>query len=234
MSGMSRTLGLLGLVSILSLVGCERTGKEAAPPRVPTGAEQVGSDPQEANQPGLESGGEDPAGSEKPSLPSSGERVAIVPESHALYGRLEVPDMPNACESDANCHVGGCGGETCSAEPEVITTCELLPVRFPEGSQCGCVEGQCRWWHPEGAALIEMGASTRRPEPTSGEAPADALAACGAQRCKPGQECVTHHADRGPQHHSCEWRCRPDQPNDGCPEGTRCEPLGDGPERVCR
>jgi eight-cysteine-cluster-containing protein len=219
------------------LTGCERPAGER-PPTAPTGVGEVrpgGGEPSEARPPDekkVETGND-----ERPSSPEGGERLAIVPESHPLHGRLEVPDMPNACDDDAGCYVGGCSSETCSAEPEVITTCELLPIRFPEGSQCGCVEGHCRWWHPRGAALVQMGASTQRPEPRSSDAPADMLAMCGGAHCRPGQECVSYFGiagAQGPQLHSCEWRCQPEQPNDGCPSGTRCTSIADGPGRVCR
>jgi eight-cysteine-cluster-containing protein len=234
---MARRLDLAVIALVISWpVGCERTTGERAP-AVPTGAGQVG--PGEGESPDVRDPGDgESRASEQRSLPSSrGERVAIVPESHSLHGRLEVPDMPNACDDDEDCHVGGCSSETCSAEADVVTTCEVLPVRFPEGSQCGCVEGQCRWWHPQGAVLIEVGASTQRPEPRSGDAPDDALAMCGGERCKPGQECVSYYGiagSRGPRLHSCEWRCRPGQPNDGCPGGMRCRTLADGPGHVCR
>jgi eight-cysteine-cluster-containing protein len=232
---MVRRFGLVVLAATLAQ-GCERAGKEHRP-EVPAGAGQVGPGLDEPGDGARADGGEPGETPQRPVPSAGGERVAIVPESHPLHGRLEAPDMPNACERDGDCHVGGCGGEVCSAEPDVITTCEVLPVRFPEGSACGCVERQCRWWHPEGAELVDMGASTQRPEPRSGEAPADVLASCSGEHCRPGQECVSYYGiagTKGPELHSCEWRCRPGAPNDGCPPGTRCQSLIDGPGRVCR
>jgi eight-cysteine-cluster-containing protein len=222
----------LSTLLLLVSVGCERPPGER-PPTTPGGGGHGAEPGADAPSAGPDRG-EVP--DERPSV-ANGERALVVPEGHPLHARLEVPDMPNACQADAECHVGGCSAETCSAEPEVITTCELLPVRLPEGSQCGCVQGQCRWWHPEGAALVEMGASTRRPEPATGEAPDDRLASCNGERCKPGQECVTYlgiAGTHGPEFRSCEWRCRPGQRNDGCPDGTRCRTIADGPGSVCR
>mgnify|MGYP007032565106 CR=1 FL=1 len=214
-------------------LACERPPSER-PPTAPTGVGRDGPDDAGVPRPGADEPGDDtPA---RPS-PPSGERFAVIPESHAMYGRFEVPDMPNACDADTQCHVGGCSGETCSAEPDVVTTCELLPARLPDRSHCGCVEGQCRWWHPEGASLVEMGSSSTRPEPRTGEAPQEQLVSCDGKRCKPGQECVSYlgiAGTRGPEFHSCEWRCRPERGNDGCPAGMQCRTIADGPGRVCR
>lgn len=51
-----------------------------------------------------------------------------------------------ACSSDADCEIGGCGSELCY-NPEFGgggTTCDC---GSPQGVSCGCVNGQCTWWH---------------------------------------------------------------------------------------
>lgn len=230
---------------LLGVGACEKPPVETGP-NAPTGVE--GSPGAGAAAPGagaaegaaadeMPTPGPEPEPGTTPSSPSKGERFAIVPQEHALHERLEAPDMPNACTDDTGCHVGGCNGEVCSSEPGVVTTCEVLPIELPPGSSCGCVEGSCQWWHPEGAALIEKGISSERPEPRTNDAPTDALAECGGKTCKPGQECITYYGiagPRGPRFRSCEWRCRRGQPNDGCPPGTKCVTVADGPGRVCR
>jgi len=53
-----------------------------------------------------------------------------------------------------------------------------------------------------------------------------------ARKCKPGQVCVEYYGIAGPAGpilRSCEWRCE-----DGCPDGTRCVTIADGPGKVCR
>jgi hypothetical protein len=52
----------------------------------------------------------------------------------------------DACETDAECATGGCGGELCYAsaahdEPP-LTTCDC---QAPQAS-CGCVAGTCAWY----------------------------------------------------------------------------------------
>jgi eight-cysteine-cluster-containing protein len=52
------------------------------------------------------------------------------------------------------CYVGGCSGEICSRDPEVISTCELLPGMecIQEGMSCEVVENECGWVLSEEAA----------------------------------------------------------------------------------
>ncbi|MBK8936494.1 MAG: hypothetical protein IPM79_02290 [Polyangiaceae bacterium] len=74
-------------------------------------------------------------------------------QSEELLGCLENPRTPlegtcvrneGACESDADCTSGGCGGELCfnPALSEGVTTCECTA---PAGG-CGCINGQCAWY----------------------------------------------------------------------------------------
>jgi eight-cysteine-cluster-containing protein len=60
-----------------------------------------------------------------------------------MYDRYEGTGFPNACRTDDDCFRGGCSGEVCSATPDVVTTCEVVPM--PDGA-CGCVAGECQWF----------------------------------------------------------------------------------------
>lgn len=50
------------------------------------------------------------------------------------------------CAKDSDCFVGGCSGEVCSSESDVITTCEYSE-NFPNkvSYSCGCVSQVCGW-----------------------------------------------------------------------------------------
>ncbi len=45
------------------------------------------------------------------------------------------------------CYQGGCSGEICSSQREVISTCELIPGMecLRVGASCQFVDGDCRW-----------------------------------------------------------------------------------------
>jgi hypothetical protein len=51
----------------------------------------------------------------------------------------------DACNSDADCVAGGCGGELCynPALGGGVSTCECTQ---PAGVSCGCVNNKCAWW----------------------------------------------------------------------------------------
>lgn len=56
-----------------------------------------------------------------------------------------------SCKQDSDCSVGGCSGEVCSGQKDVISTCEFSDS-FPNAKkfQCGCIEGTsgdgvCGW-----------------------------------------------------------------------------------------
>ncbi len=67
------------------------------------------------------------------------------------------------------CYVGGCSGELCTNDPEVASTCELLPGMecLGTGMSCQAVAGECTWILSEEAARCfmdverEMGESVR-------------------------------------------------------------------------
>lgn len=50
------------------------------------------------------------------------------------------------CSSDTDCFVGGCSGQLCSRDEEVITTCEWKEeYGCYTLSSCGCIDGKCEW-----------------------------------------------------------------------------------------
>ena len=134
---------------------------------------------------------------------------------------MEGDGFPNACNADADCFAAGCSSEVCSAEHGVVTTCEAFRIEgWPEDAACGCVASQCRWYSPSGATL-----------------PA-APATCDGKPCEPPRQCIEYYGiagASGPTFYSCEIRCKPGaQGNGGCPEGTTCTTIADGPGSVCR
>jgi eight-cysteine-cluster-containing protein len=148
-------------------------------------------------------------------------RKLAVPEDHPLGGRFEGGGFDDACTADADCHVGGCSQEVCSAEEGVVSTCEVMAVSLPEGTQCGCVEGACKWWNESGATLPP--------------APNPATAPCGGKPCTPPAECIEYFGvagAAGPKLSECAIRCKPGDPQ--CPDGMRCVTIADGPGSVCR
>ncbi len=159
-----------------------------------------------------------------PGDPPAGDRKAAVPADHPLYGRLEGTAFPNDCKSDAECFVEGCSSETCSAEKGLMSTCEALTISFPAGTACGCVQGQCIWWNGSGEVVTDQSA------PKGGVS-----GKCGDKVCTPPQQCLEYYGiagPRGPKFQTCEIPCRPAK--GGCPDGTKCVTIADGPGSVCR
>ncbi|MCA9705961.1 MAG: hypothetical protein KDK70_08960 [Myxococcales bacterium] len=200
--------GVVSIVALVLLAACEKT----SPP--PGGTATSPAD-----------GGVTPPPGEPPpgDPPPAGARKPAVPADHPLHGRFEGADFPNDCKADADCHTAGCSSEVCSADATVITTCDVPVVSLPAGTQCGCVEGQCQWWNAEGATL----------PPTDSPPASD----CGGQPCAPPRECIEYYGiagPSGPKFHSCEIRCTPGKGDGGCPEGTQCVTVADGPGSVCR
>lgn len=156
------------------------------------------------------------------SPPSTEDRTAVVPAAHPLFARLEGDGFPNNCHADGDCFEGGCSSEVCSAERGVITTCEAFEnPGWPADAGCGCVSGQCRWWSESGATLPAA-------KPGAGD--------CGGQTCTPPKECITYFGiagANGPEFKSCEIRCKGGGKG-GCPDGTSCVTIADGPGSVCR
>lgn len=149
-----------------------------------------------------------------------GERKAAVPSDHALYDRFEGTGFANACNADNDCYKAGCSSEVCSATPGVITTCEVLPVSLPAGTECGCVSSECIWWNAEGLTLPPV------------ETPAEE--SCATVLCEPPKVCIEYYGiagPSGPKFVSCEIRCSEDK---DCPEDQQCVTIADGPGQVCR
>ncbi|HEY8377173.1 MAG TPA: hypothetical protein VIK91_11820 [Nannocystis sp.] len=180
------------------------------------------------------SGSPPPAGSDRPQTP----RVPLVPMSHEFYKRLEGITFKNDCEDDAGCFRGGCSGEICTAQSDVMGTCEVLPVQIPATARCGCVEGECMWYSDGSAQLVDM----RKGEPpgeSSGEPPGEPPAeqpsttVCGDRTCAPGEQCIEYYGvagPRGPKFQTCGIPCKAGK----CPDGKRCVTIADGPGPVCQ
>jgi eight-cysteine-cluster-containing protein len=179
------------------------------------------------------------AGCEKnsppPSDPAPGDdggqvvtRRAAVPATHPLFDRFEGTGFGNDCSADSECRTAGCSSEVCSADPGVVTTCEVLPVSLPASTSCGCVESQCQWWNAEGVTLP--------PVPTPSEPP-PAEVSCATVLCQPPRTCLEYYGiagPSGPKFASCEVACDPTSKKNSCPEGTSCVTIADGPGNVCR
>ncbi len=151
-------------------------------------------------------------------------RTPAVAADHPLYARVEGTGFKNDCGNDADCRVGGCSSEVCSAEDGVNSTCELPVDGFPgksaPGSACGCVSGACIWYLSD--------------KPRDGTS-TTARDACGGTVCAAGLTCVTYYGiagPRGPELKSCERVCGEGKPL--CPQGESCITIADGPGPVCR
>lgn len=167
----------------------------------------------------------DPLDTTPPADPS-GTRTPVVSADHPLRGRLEGAGA-DACSGDAQCFNGGCSSEVCSAEEGVITTCEVLHLPgWPADAACGCVSGSCQWWSASGGTLGEDSGG----EPPAGD--------CGGETCTAPRECVRYYGiagPSGPEFQTCEIPCnKPGSGAVGCPKGTQCVTIADGPGDVCR
>ena len=179
------------------------------------------------------------AGCEKNTQPPSGPgpgddggqvtaRKLAVPATHPLYDRFEGIGFPNDCSADSQCLKGGCSSEVCSADQGVVTTCEALPISLPASTACGCVEGQCQWWNPDGLVLPDLPAPSEEPAEVS----------CATTLCQPPTKCLEYYGiagPSGPKFVSCEIACDPtSKKKDACPSGMSCVTIADGPGNVCR
>lgn len=174
--------------------------------------------------------------------PTPAGRTPSIPAAHPQHARVEGTSFQNGCAADADCRVGGCSSEVCSAEEGVNSTCEMPADGWPTaGSACGCVAGQCQWWKPtagEAAATTPAPAATE-PGPATPPEPASALPEqgkpCDAEgRCAAGLRCMAYFGiagTKGPKFTSCEIACAGGA---RCPDGQRCITIADGPGQVCR
>lgn len=121
---------IAALLSISLIAGCtsSHTPEPAEPVANVEPPEQVGAAP----------------------VPSDSSDVAA-PTPASLYGlcraRVEGPEAPAECTTDAECGRTGCSQEVCAPiakAGDVMTTCEILPC-FRALDTCGCQEGVCSW-----------------------------------------------------------------------------------------
>ena len=86
------------------------------------------------------------------------------------------------------------------------------------------------------ATAEASGEQSEPPEPEP-EQPAVQPPICAGQPCDPPRECISYYGiagPSGPMFYACEIRCERGRDDDGCPEGTRCVTIADGPGDVCR
>lgn len=94
------------------------------------------------------------------------------------------------------------------------------------------VVGGCRR-SPE-SVPAESGGKTEPPTPPDPPTPDPPM--CEGQPCEAPRECISYFGiagPSGPMFYSCEIRCDRNA-SQGCPEGTRCVTIADGPGDVCR
>lgn len=172
-----------------------------------------------------------PSGTTPDPDPPPPTRTPLLPGDAKYFAAFEAPDLPNDCAADADCHASGCGRQVCSAEAEVMTTCQMLPVALPEDATCGCLAGSCTWYSPSGATMRPSDAGVEE-EPA---APELASTSCATLLCSPPTRCIEYYGiagPNGPKFASCEIPC--EEGTMRCPEGLRCITVADGPGQVCR
>jgi eight-cysteine-cluster-containing protein len=72
-------------------------------------------------------------------------RVPALAKTDPVYPSFEGVDYKNACKVDADCFTGGCAGEVCSAQNDIVSACDIPPLK-PQHASCGCVDGECIWY----------------------------------------------------------------------------------------
>ena len=60
------------------------------------------------------------------------------------YARFELPQEDGECKTDSECFVGGCNGESCTANEGIATTCDI-PEGMISGLTCKCTTEKCIW-----------------------------------------------------------------------------------------
>lgn len=182
--------------------------------------------------PAADDGVVNPPGDDGGKAPPPAVRKPAVPTDHPLHARFEGTDFANDCKTDGDCHAAGCSSEVCSADAGVITTCDVPLVSLPAGTACGCVEDQCRWWNAEGTTLPAVEPPPVEPPPV--EPP---KASCATTTCEAPKQCIEYYGiagPSGPKFVSCEIPCKAGAKTSGCPAGTTCVTIADGPGSVCR
>ncbi|MGB1014426.1 MAG: hypothetical protein ACPG4T_09865 [Nannocystaceae bacterium] len=216
LANLPRALSFAAAVALCT-TGCDHSpspGKPLPPAEGP-------SNPGEAPQPGE-------------SDPPPGTRIPLVPADHPRHSRLEGTDFGNNCTADTECFRGGCGGEICSAENGINSTCEVLDVQIPDGAGCGCVSGSCIWYTADGQTLeASQGVNTGNP-PSNPPSNPPTPAACGEKTCAAGESCLSYYGiagPKGPRFQTCAIPCGPKRT---CPKGKSCVTVSDGPGDVCQ
>jgi len=66
-----------------------------------------------------------------------------------LIGYYQTTPQANTtgeCNNDSDCFIGGCSGQICSNNPDVITTCEYRDYyACYQLTSCGCTDHKCGW-----------------------------------------------------------------------------------------
>jgi eight-cysteine-cluster-containing protein len=86
-----------------------------------------------------------PRGDVTPPSSTSTSRTPAVPKDSPHYDLFEGTSHKNDCTTDADCHVGGCSHEVCSAETRVMSSC-IAHEDQPRDASCGCLAGECLWY----------------------------------------------------------------------------------------
>lgn len=73
-------------------------------------------------------------------------------ESYPEQGSADIVIIEKYPEK--KCYIGGCGGEICSDQSDIASTCELLPGMecLKKGSSCKLVNNECAWVLSQSAA----------------------------------------------------------------------------------
>lgn len=77
--------------------------------------------------------------------PAAAARTPAVPKDSPNYDLYEGTSFKNDCTADADCHIGGCSHEVCSAATRVMSSC-IKRDDQPTGASCGCISGECLWY----------------------------------------------------------------------------------------
>lgn len=77
--------------------------------------------------------------------PAAPARTPAVSKDSPNYDIFEGTSFKNGCATDADCHIGGCSHEVCSAETRVMSSC-IAREDQPRGASCGCISGECLWY----------------------------------------------------------------------------------------
>jgi hypothetical protein len=162
-----------------------------------------------------------------------------------------VPSTPAA--EPARPGVGqACAAGVCAAGLSCVEYYGIAGPRGPKFTSCEvrcsgkgstCPSGMACTTIADGPGAVCRPHTAQAPAPTPAPAPADPAsnlgASCaGGKACAAGLECVEYYGvagARGPKFESCEIKCAGGKgKSKGCPKGTICVTISDGPGSVCR